>query len=183
MGREESAGDSAVGLADPRTIRELREQMLRFATLQLGDPAAAEDAVQEAFVGALKNSAAFRGAAALRTWVFAILKNKIADALRYRRRTVTEGSLADGESEDDSEEAAPSVFDSRGHWLADTAPADWGDDPEAALHQADFWRVFNACLDHLPPRQARVLMMREFIEFDAEEICRSVGITAANLHV
>ena len=39
--------------ADPRFTAELREQMLKFATLQLGDAALAEDAVQEALTAAL----------------------------------------------------------------------------------------------------------------------------------
>jgi RNA polymerase sigma-70 factor (ECF subfamily) len=182
MSGEQAGSDGLSGLADPKFTKELREQMVKFATLQLGDPAAAEDAVQEALIGALKNAQAFRGAAALRTWVFAILKNKIADTLRQRQRLVFEGSLSAGGADAEEDEAAPSVFDARGHWQLAEKPVDWGD-PEASFHQADFWRVFTACLDHLPPRQARVLMMREFIEFDAEEICRSVGITATNLHV
>lgn len=51
--------------------------MLKFAILQLSDPVVAEDAVQEALAGALKNVSTFAGQAAIKTWVFAILKNKI----------------------------------------------------------------------------------------------------------
>lgn len=173
--------DGAVLLADPRFLEDLRRQMLKFATLQLSDAHLAEDAVQEAFIGALKNAGSFRGAAALKTWVFAILKNKIADTLRQRQRLVYAGSLLAAGAEDD-DEGAPSVFDERGAWQTNERPRDWGD-PEWAFRQGDFWRVFTACLDGLPPRQARVLMMREFIELDSEEICANVGMTVSNLHV
>src|SRR3546814_20196815 len=54
--------------------------------MQLRNPEEAEDAVQEALVGALKNAGSFRGEAALRTWVFAILRNKLADIQRQRQR-------------------------------------------------------------------------------------------------
>ena len=66
-----------------------RPQMLSYAARQLGDDELAEDVVQDAFVAAFDRADAFRGEAALKTWVFAILKNKIADALRgrYRRQS------------------------------------------------------------------------------------------------
>ena len=175
--------EGAGAFADPRFTAELREQMLKFATLQLGDAALAEDAVQEALMGALRNAGSFRGAAALRTWVFAILRNKIADALRQRARYVLEGGLPTG-SDDPDEDCGPmvSVFDARGHWQAGQGPDDWAD-PEAALTQAQFWQVFTVCLERLPPRQSRVLMMREFVELQPDEICRTLGISVANLHV
>ena len=37
-------------------------------------------------MGAFRNTAAYAGKASLKTWVFAILKNKITDILRLRQR-------------------------------------------------------------------------------------------------
>ena len=65
-------------LSDPNFLNELRAMMLKFAKLQLADEALAEDAVQDALIGALKNADKFERRSALKTWVFAILKNKIA---------------------------------------------------------------------------------------------------------
>jgi RNA polymerase sigma-70 factor (TIGR02943 family) len=169
-----------VSLADPVFIEDLRRQMLRFATLQLGDDHLAEDAVQDALIGALKNAKSFGGKAALKTWVFAILKNKIADTLRQRQRLVYAGSLLS--ADDDEDTITPSLFDTRGAWRNEERPQAW-EDPEAAFGNAEFWKVFSACLDGLPPRQARVLMMREFVELESEEICANVGMTVTNLHV
>lgn len=178
---EATEGLSDISLTDAGFLEDLRRQMLKFATLQLNDPDLAEDAVQEALIGALKNARSFRGTAALKTWVFAILKNKIADTFRQRQRLVYAGSMSKaGEDEDDGGEA--SLFDIRGFWQPHERPLDWGD-PESSFHQDDFWRVFTACLDGLPPRQARVLMMREFVELETEEICRNVDMTVTNLHV
>ena len=64
----------------------LRPQMLRFARLQLRSDDAAEDAVQEALLAAMEGAAGFAGAAALKTWVFSILRNKIIDDIRRRAR-------------------------------------------------------------------------------------------------
>lgn len=166
-------------LSDTEFLESLRRQMHKFATLQLSDAHLADDAVQEALIGALKNAGSFGGRAALKTWVFGILKNKIADILRQKQRMVDASSLLheDEEAEDFSE-----LFDKKGYWLADERPVAWGD-PEASLQEHQFWRVFEACLENLPGRQARVFMMREFIELDSHEICATVGITLSNLNV
>jgi RNA polymerase sigma-70 factor (ECF subfamily) len=166
-------------LQDEAFLVELRRQMLKFAVLQLGDRHQAEDAVQEALAGALKNAASFSGQAALKTWVLAILKNKIADILRHNRRMVDASRLL---HEEEEEEDFRDLFDSRGYWQADEHPQPWSD-PVESLRQQQFWIIFEACLEHLPAQQARVFMMREVIELDADEICATVGIQNSNLFV
>ena len=165
-------------LADTAFLQDIRRQMMRFATLQLSDSNQAEDAVQEALIGAMKNADSFGGRAAFKTWMFAILKNKIADVLRYKQRTVNISSFAHEEDDEDMSE----LFDRKGHWQKDERPVAWGN-PEASMREQEFWRVFEACLEHLPPKQARVFMMREFVELDAGEICATVELSTSNLHV
>lgn len=166
-------------LTDTGFLEDIRRQMIKFATLQLGDSHQAEDAVQEALIGAMKNAASFGGRAAFKTWMFAILKNKIADILRYKQRTVNVGSLG---SDDDDDADMSELFDRKGYWQADERPVAWGN-PETSLRDTHFWRMFEACLENLPPKQARVFMMREFIELDADEICATVELSTSNLHV
>ena len=166
-------------LTDGVFLEDIRRQMLKFATLQLGDSHQAEDAVQEALIGALKNAASFGGRAALKTWIFAILKNKIADTLRQKQRSVNVSSL---QREEDEDEDFSELFDSKGFWQPEERPVAWGN-PEASLREGQFWVVFEACLEGLPPKQARVFMMREFIELDADEICAEVNLSTSNLHV
>jgi RNA polymerase sigma-70 factor (TIGR02943 family) len=164
-------------LGDPSFIEDLRAQMLKFATLQLSNMSLAEDVVQEALVGALKNARSFGGRAALKTWVFAILKNKIADALRQRQRQGEISQLLNRNEEEWEE-----LFDRKGFWKPHERPAAWGD-PEAAIRDQHFWRVFETCLEHLPGQQAQVFMMREFVEMESQEICTAVGISGSNLNV
>lgn len=166
-------------LSDTLFLESLRRQMLKFATLQLSDAYLAEDAVQEALIGALKNATSFGGRAALKTWVFAILKNKIADVLRQKQRLINASSLMrEGEEDEDFSE----LFDRKGFWQPDERPVAWAN-PEESLREGQFWRVFEVCLENLPGNQARVFMMREFIELDSHEICATVGITVSNLNV
>jgi len=166
-------------LANDIFLKELRKQMLRFATLQLSDSHLADDVVQEALMGAIKGTQAFRGQAAIKTWVFAILKNKIADALRKKHR-YEQASMLLQESEE--QEDFSDVFRANRHWQPTARPTTWSN-PQEALNQSQFWIVFEACLEHLPVKQGRAFMMREFVELSTDEICQEMGITLSNLNV
>lgn len=178
--QKENAKQTESLLADAAFLEDIRRQMIKFATLQLGDGHLAEDAVQEALIGALKNASSFGGRAALKTWIFAILKNKIADTLRHKQRAVNASSLL--REEDEDKDISKLLFDRKGYWQHDERPVAWGN-PEASLRETHFWSMFEACLERLPPKQARVFMMREFIELDVDEICVAVDLTISNLHV
>ncbi len=163
----------------PAFLIELRKQMLKFTTLQLRNESLAEDAVQEALAGALKNITSFNRSSALKTWVFAILKNKIADVLRKSSRMVeASGLLRDHEDEENLD----MLFDKKGFWQMEERPAAWSQ-PMESVKNNQFWRVFEACLSGLPENQARLFMMREFIELESNEICEALEISTSNLHV
>ncbi|RUQ29799.1 MAG: sigma-70 family RNA polymerase sigma factor [Candidatus Competibacteraceae bacterium] len=183
MGVNDVPADSAQArkeLWDHAFLANLRRDLIRFAELQLRDRAAAEDAVQEALAAALNGQDRFAGQAALKTWVFAILKNKIVDTLRQRQRTAAITSLApDDEAEDDDFTV---LFDRKSHWNPADSPQTWGD-PEATLAQQQFWIVFEACLTRLPENTARVFMMREFLGLETPDLCRELNLTTRNCHV
>ncbi|HEX5356288.1 MAG TPA: sigma-70 family RNA polymerase sigma factor [Aquabacterium sp.] len=172
------SGADRQGLNDPGFLAALRTQMVKFARLHLGDGHLAEDAVQEALAGAWTGAQRFAGRAAIKTWVFAILKNKVADLLRHKQRMVDASSLL----KEGEEQSMSDLFDERGHWLQDSSPTAWHC-PEASLEQQQFWAVLEVCLDGMPASQARVFMMREFMGFETDEICSTVGITSSNVFV
>lgn len=167
-------------LGDPTFLAALRRDMVRFAELQLRDRAAAEDAVQEALAAALSGQGRFAGQAALKTWVFAILKNKIVDSLRQRQRFMEVASL--GQEIDDDADDFDVLFNHKGYWKSEERPQTWGD-PEATFMQHQFWAVFEACLTRLPDHTARVFMMREFLGLETPDICRELSMTTSNCHV
>jgi RNA polymerase sigma-70 factor (TIGR02943 family) len=171
--------EGGVKLTDEAFIAELRKKMLKFAMLQLSDPHLAEDAVQEALIAALKNADSFHRRSALKTWVFAILKNKIADVLRQKTRRSEVSQLSTDVEGDDS---LDKLFNDRGFWQADEKPVSWSQ-PMECVKNEHFWQVFEACLEHLPHNQARLFMMREFIQLETTEICKTLEISTSNLHV
>lgn len=167
-------------LIDEGYLNEIRRDMIKFAHLQLRDDAQAEDVVQEALVAALDNTREFAGRSALKTWIFAILKNKIVDLIRLQARTTNVSSLS--VEEESLDQAFESLFKSNAHWTPGARPSNWGD-PEESLREQRFWDVFDACLKHLPENTARVFMMREFLEFDTTEVCRELSLSTSNCNV
>ena len=165
---------------DAQFLSEMRHDMLRFASLQLRDEQLAEDIVQEAMLAALEGRQGFSGRSALKTWVFSILRNKIVDAIRQRARSINVSALAP--EEEALDQTFEALFKANAHWTPESRPCDWGD-PEAALLQEQFWAVFEACLHHLPANTARVFMMREFLGFATDEVCKELGISVGNCHV
>jgi RNA polymerase sigma-70 factor (ECF subfamily) len=158
-----------------KQVEDLRPYLLRFASLQLRDAAAAEDAVQETLLAALAGEAGFAGRANLRTWLTGILKHKIVDTIRRqsRERPAAEAGT-EGADEFDG------LFTGRGHWQE--APDAW-EQPEQALNQRQFLAALEACLRALPERTARVFMMREHLGLETPEICKELGITATHCWV
>jgi len=155
-------------------VETLRPQLLRFARTQLRNDAWAEDAVSESVIAALERPASFSGQSQLKSWLIGILKHKLIDQLR---RNTREATILVGEDGADLDE---DLFLPDGHWRE--APRDWGD-PDAACCQKQFFEVLQACCDHLPPVQARVFMMREWLELDSGEICHELAISTSNLWV
>jgi RNA polymerase sigma-70 factor (ECF subfamily) len=156
-------------------LASLRRDMLKFARLQLRDDAAAEDAVQEALAAALSGQGRFNQRAQLKTWVFAILKNKIIDIIRERVRSPGTAVAVDEIPED----AYDDLFNeglAGGH-----TPVGWGD-PGSNFSSKQFWLVFEIST-RLPENSARVFMMREMLGFETEEICKELAISPTNCWV
>ena len=79
--------------------------LYRVAVRVMGDPAEAEDALQEALVDAWRRIGAFRGDAAFSTWMYRIVTNRCVGMLRKRRPVPVE-ELAEPPAPDDPARAA-----------------------------------------------------------------------------
>jgi RNA polymerase sigma-70 factor (ECF subfamily) len=82
----------------------------------------------------------------------------------------------------DEDEREEDFFD-RNTGLWRVAPKEWEQPPDAAMERADFRRVLNDCLAKLPETMAQLFVMREADEMDADDVCRTLGISPGNLYV
>ena len=160
---EASAGTPSLAIAD---VVAHRAYLVRFAARRLRDPVLAEDAVHDVFEAVLSGRASFGGRAALRSWLTAVLKNKIVDAMR---RTRTHESL---ESDDDgaSSEGA--------HSVACPRPG-----PDEIAEQRQRLARTLAGIEALPRGLRDAMRMRVLEELPAGEVCRELGISEENLFV
>jgi RNA polymerase sigma-70 factor (ECF subfamily) len=60
--------------------------MRRLASRVIGDPAGADDALQDAYVKAYRNLRTFDGRSAFSTWLYTIVYRTCLDQIRYRNR-------------------------------------------------------------------------------------------------
>lgn len=154
-----------------------RDDLLRFARLQLRNETWAEDAVSETLLAALAKPQSFDHRSQLKTWLIGILKHKVIDALRQHSREI---SGLDSSDDADTDPLDYLGFKADGHFSQ--APADWGN-PEQHTHSRQFFEVLDACTHKLPANQGRLFLMREWLELSSEEICKELSLTPTNLYV
>jgi len=157
-----------------RWLDEHGAALYKYALVHTRDEHRAEEAVQETLLAALQALDRFTGRASVRTWLIGILKHKIMDMFRRDAREVA----LDEPDEVVEEAAMEDNFAPDGHWS--TRLADWGD-PVRALESSQFMAILQRCLDALPPRLARLFLLREVMEEDSENICKELAITPTNL--
>ncbi len=150
--------------------------LFQFALARVGSREAAEDLVQDTFLAAYRAQKAFSGQSVERTWFIGILKHKIVDHFRTKGRERTASELGS------SDEAWAGFFDQSGRWQV--KPADWGEQPGAALERQEFWSVFRRCLSELPQRlAAAAFALREVDQLSPTEVCEVLNVTPGNLRV
>jgi RNA polymerase sigma-70 factor (ECF subfamily) len=142
-----------------------RAYLVRFAMRRLRDPMLAEDAVHDVFEAVLSGRATFAGRAALRSWLTAVLKHKIVDAMR---RAPLHESL------DDSDEGRGGP----GHDVACPLPG-----PEEVVEQRELLDRALAGIEALPAGLRDAIRLRVIDERSAESACRELGISEENLFV
>lgn len=163
-------------MSDPATwVDQHGDALFRYALLKLRDQTLAEDMVQETFLAALKARENFAGQSSEKTWLIGILKHKIVDHFRKHRR---EQSSDDIETlSDQLDHQFDQQFDRTGHWSVSLAR--W-QEPDRAHENGEFWKVFAACIAHLPDHLADLFILREVRGLSTEEICKLLEISTTN---
>lgn len=146
-----------------------------FAIGRLRDPEQAQELVQDTLAAAIPALRGFRGRSSMRSWLVAILKNKIAD--RYRELARESAFMVDTSGTD---EAIEGVFAVDGSWVQ--AASDWCT-PEQDLERTQFRDVFVRCLEALPARSREIFLRREVHGDSIPELMKQFGVSRNNLWV
>lgn len=162
-------------------VREWSPSMLRVVRMYVSDKAAAEEVVQEAWLGVLQGIDSFEGRSSLKTWVFRILVNRALTRGVRESRSVPFAALAVDEATGEEASVDPSRFTRDGGWAS--APRRWDDSPELALRSEETLRVARDAIALLPPMQRLVILMRDLEGFGSDETCNALEISETNQRV
>jgi RNA polymerase sigma-70 factor (ECF subfamily) len=159
--------------------------MIRVAMAYVPTRAAAEEAVQETWIGVMRGIDGFEGRASLKTWIFRILTNVAMRSGARERRSMPFSALAEAENTGE-----PSVDPDRflpadhelfpGHWAI--MPARWPT-PEEGLLAGETREVIAAAIAELPAAQRTVIALRDVEGWTSEEVCEALEISAGNQRI
>jgi RNA polymerase sigma-70 factor, ECF subfamily len=163
-------------------LEEHRTELTGYAYRMLGSSFEAEDAVQETLLRAWRGFDRFEGRAALRSWLYRIATNVCLDMLTGKERRARPMDLAPARTADAPlGEALP-----EGTWILpipDSRVLHEHDDPAEVAESRETVRLaFVAALQHLPPRQRAVLILREVLRWKATEVAELLATTVASVN-
>jgi RNA polymerase sigma-70 factor, ECF subfamily len=154
-----------------RLVGPYRRELHAHCYRMLGSVPDAEDALQDALLGAWKGLARFEGRSSLRSWLYTITTNACLKAVQRRPKRVL--PIDYGAASDPHDRPTEPLIESV--WV-DPYPdehlvvEDEAATPEVRYEQRESLELaFIAALQHLPPRQRAVLIMRDVLGLSARE--------------
>jgi len=169
-----------------------RRQLHVHCYRMLGSFDDAEDLVQETLLRAWRGRASFEGRALFRTWLYRIATNACLNALARAPRRVLPQDVAPPvtATTDPSEARAQPAWAPEVPWLqpypdhlleGPAAPSE--EEPEARLIARETMELtFLATLQHLPPRQRAILILRDVLDWSAKETASLLETSVASVN-
>jgi RNA polymerase sigma-70 factor (ECF subfamily) len=160
-----------------------RPGLLAHCYRMMGSVHEAEDLVQETYLRAWRAAPSFEGRSSVKSWLYRIATNACLDALDSPQRR----ALPSGLGQDASDPTAELVQRPEVPWLEPLPdrmvagePDAGPDDPARVVADRETIRLaFVAALQHLPPRQRAVLLLRDVLAWRAAEVADAVGVSTA----
>ena len=172
------------GVAFGHLVEPYRAELHAHCYRMLGSVQDAEDALQEALLGAWRGMAGFEGRSSLRAWLYRVSTNACLRLIARRppRMLSVDRGPPRRDTDDLGEPVAGPVW--LEPWPEEVPPGEPGDaDPAASyLRRESVELAFVAALQHLPGTQRAVLILREVLEFSAAEVARILDTTPASVN-
>jgi RNA polymerase sigma-70 factor (ECF subfamily) len=169
---DDPVNDEFLRVADP-----FRRELLAHCYRMLGSVHDAEDLVQETYLRAWRSYDQFEGRSSMRTWLYRIATNACLTSLEGRRRRPLPTGLGGPSADPDG----PLVERPEVPWLEpipDAMVSAEQADPAAIVTTRESIRLaLIAALQHLPPRQRAVLILRDVLKWRAAEVAELLDTT------
>jgi RNA polymerase sigma-70 factor (ECF subfamily) len=138
---------------------------------------AADDVVQETWLGVINGLDGFEGRSSLQTWIFSILANRARTRAVRDARSVPFSAIED----DDRPAVEPAAFSADGRWTS--APPRLDFDPETRLLSAELRERLLGVVEDLPHAQRCVITLRDLLGIPAEDVCVLLELSEGNQRV
>ncbi len=165
-----------------REFEPYRAELTAYAYRMLGSAFEAEDAVQETMLRAWRSLDRFEGRSSVRSWLYRIATNVCLDMLTGKERRARP---MDMEAPRPATTPLPEPLP-EGTWILPVpdgrlVPEDA--DPAELVESRETIRLaFVAALQHLPPRQRAVLILREVLRWNASEVAELLQTSVASVN-
>lgn len=150
------------------------DYLFNYAIGRISDAEIAKDLVQETFLAGLKSAKNYKGDAAERTWLIAILKRKVID--HYRKINSKKGKA-------EVRMNYSSQSDAEGDWLEEQVADPFSTFENSTIENEELGLAIQSCISKLPKKQALVFTMKTIQGISTEDICNELGINPSNLWV
>tara|TARA_R110002049_G_scaffold67188_1_gene174634 strand:+ start:3411 stop:3965 length:555 start_codon:yes stop_codon:yes gene_type:complete len=150
------------------------DYLFNYAVARVSDSEIAKDLVQETFFAGLKSAKNYKGDAAERTWLIAILKRKVID--HYRKINSNKGKS-------EVRMSYNSNVDAEGDWLEEQVADPYSLLENSDLENEELGLAIQECIAKLPKKQALVFTKKTIQGISTEDICNELGINPSNLWV
>ena len=172
--QENASGGTFTDLTEP-----YRREIQAYCYRMLGSYDDAEDLVQDVFLRAWRARDGYEGRASVRTWLYKIATNACMDFLRRNQRQPQRYEPVPGfdSGADEGPERVP--------WLQPYPDQllDLGSAPDtAAVSRETLELVFLTAIQHLPPRQRAVLLLRDVLDWSAAATAEQLDVTVATVN-
>lgn len=160
-------------------VANYADYLQSYAFYHVDDLEMAKDLVQETFMSALEGLARFDGLCSEKTWLTAILKNKIFDI--YRRKSTTsirQLPLHDVQAEHDED-----FNDDNCNCQVSNFPAFFVLRQPDNIQNKELQGALHSCMKKLPPLWLSVFTMKHLNEESSERICAELKLTPSNFWV
>lgn len=137
----------------------------------------AEDLVQDTFLSAAMAKNGFNNRSSPKTWLFAILNNKIVDHYRGKAK---KQKMVEEIKEKEMSENLESFFALDGSWSGmQSESGDWHRDGQL-WDNPDFAQTMNSCMGDLPDNWRMAISFKYLFNRKSKEICQELGVTQSN---
>ncbi len=155
-------------------VDQYADYLFNYAVSRVSDAEIAKDLVQDTFIAGLKSAKNFKGDAAERTWLIAILKRKVID--HYRKINSNKGKA-------EVRMNYSTQTDAQGDWLEEKVADPYSLLENDSIENEELGIAIQDCITKLPKKQALVFTMKTIQGISTEDICNELSINPSNLWV